>query len=331
MTQNAEGNRAHTPQLVTVFGGTGFVGRHIVQRLAAQGARVRVAVRDPEAGMFLKTMGEQGQIELMQANLRDDASVERAVEGAQKVVISVGLLYEGGRQTFSNIHVGGVARIGHAAAAAGVAKLVHISALGAASDSPAAYGRTKAGGEAALRAAFPGATILRPSVVFGIEDNFFNRLATLTNLSPVIPIFTRSLFDTQGAKFQPVYVGDVADAAVQILNGDQAVGETLELGGPEVVSWRQIAEIVLQATGRKRLLVPVLMGFARFEAFFLEMLPKPLLTRDQLRLMEVDNVVSSAGNGLEALGISPTPMDAVVPGYLARFRRATRRHGLSVE
>lgn len=330
MTQGAEGNRADVPELITVFGGSGFVGRHVIRRLAAQGARVRVAVRDPEAGMYLKTMGDAGQIELLQANLRDDASVARAVAGADKVVISVGLLYESGRQTFANVHVEGVGRVARAATEAGVNKLVHISALGADENGPSAYGRTKAQGEAAVRDGFPTATILRPSVVFGPEDNFFNQLATLSSLSPVMPVFVRSLFDREGAKFQPVYVGDVADAVVLVLNGDQAVGETLELGGPEVCSWREIVERVLHATGRKRLLLPLLLGVVRIEAFFLEMLPKPLVTRDQMRSMEVDNVVS-AGNGLETLGISPTPMEAVVPRYLARFRRPGLQAGLQTE
>jgi len=321
MTQGAERNRANRPELVTVFGGAGFIGRHIVRRLAAQGARVRVAMRDPEAGMFLKTMGDVGQIELMQANLRDDASVARAVDGADKVVTSVGLLSESGRQTFENIHAEGAGRVARAAAQAGVLKLVHISALGADEDSPAAYGRSKARGEALVRESFAAATIVRPSVVFGTEDKFFNQLATLSSLTPVMPIFVRSLFDRDGAKFQPVFVADVADAIVQILNGDEAVGETLELGGPEVYTWRQIVEMVLRITGRTRILAPFMLGIVRFMAFFLEMLPSPLLTRDQMRLMEVDNVVSNAGNGLEKLGLTPTPVEAVVAGYLARFRK----------
>ena len=322
MTQGAEGNQANLPQMVTVFGGAGFIGRHVVRRLAAQGARVRVAMRDPEAGLFLKTMGDVGQIELMQANLRDDASVARAVAGADKVVISVGLLYESGRQTFENIHVEGPARVARAASAAGVRKLVHISALGAAEDSPAAYGRSKAQGEALVRENFAAATIIRPSVVFGTEDNFFNQLATLSSLSPVMPIFVRSLFDRDGASFQPVFVADVAQAIVQILNSDDAVGETLEFGGPDVFSWREIVEMVLRFTGRTRLLVPMMLGIVRFMAFFLEMLPSPLLTRDQMRLMEVDNVVSEVGNGLEKLGLTPTAVEAVVPRYLARFRKS---------
>jgi NADH dehydrogenase len=331
MTQAGGNNRADVPELVTVIGGSGFIGRHVVRRLAAQGARVRVAVRDPNAGLFLKTMGEVGQIDLVQANLRDDASVARVVDGAQKVVISVGLLYEKGRQNFENIHVAGVARIARAARQAGVRKLVHLSALGADEKSPSAYGRSKARGEAALRDEFAAATILRPSVVFGVEDNFINRLAALSSLSPVMPVFTRSLFDRDGPKFQPVFVGDVADAVIKILNSDAARGETLELGGPDVYSWRQIIELVLRATGRRRLLVPIPLSIARIKAFFLEMLPTPPLTRDQLRSMEVDNVVSAAGNGFGALGISPTPLAAVAPGYLARFRRPGLAAGLQVE
>jgi len=326
-----QGNRTGTPKLVTVFGGTGFIGRHVIRRLAAGGVRVRVAVRDPEAGMFLKTMGDVGQIELVQANLRDDASVARAVAGADQVVISVGLLFEGGRQTFEAVHVDGVGRVARAAADAGVGKLVHISALGADEKARSAYSRTKAAGETAIREAFPGATIFRPGVVFGPEDNFFNQLGAMASLSPVMPIFARSMFDFEGAKFQPVFVGDVANAIVQVLDSDDVVGETLELGGPEVVSWRGLVEFVLQATMRNRLLVPFLISLTKVFAFFLELLPSPMLTRDQLRSMEVDNVVSEAGNGLEKLGITPTPMEAVVPGYLARYRRPGRRHGLQHE
>jgi NADH dehydrogenase len=276
-------------------------------------------------------MGDVGQIELFQANLRDDASVARAVAGADQVVISVGLLFEGGRQTFENVHVGGVARVARAAADAGVGKLVHISALGADEKGRSAYSRTKAAGEAAIREAFPEATIFRPSVVFGSEDNFFNQLGSMASLSPIMPIFARSMFDSEGARFQPVFVGDVADAVVHVLSGDDAVGETLELGGPEVLSWRALVEFVLQATMRNRLLVPFLISLTKVFAFFLELLPKPMLTRDQLRSMEVDNVVSEAGNGLEKLGIVPTPIEAVVPGYLARYRRPGRRPGMQHE
>ena len=328
MPGDANGARTDVPELVTVFGGSGFVGRHIVRCLASRGARIRVAVRDPEAGMFLKSMGEVGQIELMQANLRDDASVAAAVAGVDAVVVSVGLLYESGKQTFNAIHVDGMARVAQAAQAAGVSKLVQISAIGADVNSESRYGRTKAEGEQALRDAFPDAVILRPSIIFGPEDGFFNQFGAIAALSPVLPIFAGDLFDRDGTRFQPVYVGDVAQAVFACLDGTGAAGQSYDLGGPQVYTWRELMEMVTRITERRRVLMPVLLNLAAVMAFFLEFWPAPLLTRDQLRQLANDNVAAEGAAGLAELGVAPTPAGSILPSYLARYRSPGKHSGL---
>ncbi len=264
-------------RVVTVFGGSGFLGRHMVRRLAASGVRLRIAVRDPEAAAFLKPLGDVGQIVALQANVRDDASVALAVEGADAVINLVGILYESGRQTFRAVHVEGARRIARAAKQANVRSLVHVSAIGAAPDSLANYARTKAEGEAAVREEFPKAVLLRPSIVFGPEDNFFNLFASLARLVPALP-----LIGGGKTRMQPVYVSDVAGAVMHVLDGH--AGETFELGGPQVFTFRALLERMLETIERQRLLIPVPFWAARLEAFFLERLPKPLLTRDQVRL-----------------------------------------------
>ncbi|MFQ5785785.1 MAG: complex I NDUFA9 subunit family protein [Alphaproteobacteria bacterium] len=328
---------ALTGRRITVVGGTGFVGRHLVRRLAAAGARLRVVARDPERGLFLKPMGDPGQIALLRGSLLDPASLDAACASAEAVVNLVGILYESGRQTFAAIHAQGAGNLAKAAAAAGAGRFVQVSAIGATPHSPAAYARSKAAGEAAVGEAFAGATILRPSIVFGPEDDFFNRFAALARLSPVLPLIGGDVFDERlfggmlfrghrfGAgtpRFQPVYVGDVAEAIVRILCDPATAGEIYELGGPQVYSFRELLEIVLRATGRRRLLVPLPFWAAKFEAAFLERLPKPLLTRDQVKLLMRDNVVSGEAPGLAELGIAPTAVETEVPVYLARFRRA---------
>ena len=302
--------------LVAVFGGTGFIGRHLVRRLAKAGARVRVVARDPEAGMFLKPMGEPGQIILDRGNLLDAGSVAEAVAGADIVVNLVGVLYESGPYTFAAVHVEGARSVAEAAKAAGARRLVHLSAIGASNRSPALYARTKAAGEAAVGKAFPGATIVRPSIVFGPEDDFFNRFAALARLTPVLP-----LYGGGRTRFQPVYVGDVAEAIMRILEDTQTAGKTYELGGPHVYTFREVLEIVLRETGRARLLVPLPFWVANLQARVFELLPKPLLTRDQVKMLARDNVVGRKAHGLADLGITPTAVEAVVPGYLVRHRR----------
>jgi NADH dehydrogenase len=299
-------------RVITVFGGSGFIGRHLVQRLAAGGWIVRVGVRDPEAASFLKTMGDAGQIVPMAADVTDPASTAAAIDGAEAVVNLVGILYERGRRTFQRVHVDGAATVARAAHEAGAKRLVQMSAIGADPDSPAAYGRTKAAGEDAAKAAFPGVSVVRPSVVFGPEDDFFNRFASMARILPVLPVFDVS--------FQPVYVGDVADAIVRILDDPATAGRTYELGGPRVIRFRELMEIVLEETGRRCLLLPLPLAVAELQATFMELLPKPPLTRDQVKLLGRDNVVDPGAATLKDLGIEPTAIEVVVPTYLHRYR-----------
>lgn len=305
------------PQLVTVFGGSGFIGRYVVRRLARAGHRVRVAIRRPDEGLFLKPFGGVGQIDLMQANIRDDASVARAVAGADAVVNLVGILYEGGRQTFDAVQAEGAGRIARAAAAAGVARLIHVSAIGADAASPSGYARAKAEGEAQVRAGFPQATILRPSVVFGAEDDFFNRFGRMARISPFLP-----LIGGGQTRFQPVFVDDVAAAIFNALTSVDAAGRIYELGGPKVYTFEDIMNLVLETTCRRCALVPVPFAPAKLLGSLLGLLPVPPLTRDQVVLLERDNVVDPGQPGLADLGVAPTPAEAVVESYLARYRRA---------
>ncbi|MEX0839848.1 MAG: complex I NDUFA9 subunit family protein [Parvibaculum sp.] len=305
---------------ITVFGGSGFLGRHTVQALARRGYRVRVAVRRPNDAQFLRPMGVVGQVEPVQANIRDDASVAAAVAGADAVVNLVGILYESGRQKFAAVQADGATRVARAAAAAGVSAFVHVSAIGADSESPSAYARSKAEGEAGVRAAIPGAVILRPSIVFGPEDEFFNRFAALARLSPLLP-----LIGGGHTRFQPVYVKNVAEAIASAVTHMNMAGLTYELGGPEVLTFRELMERMLHEIARKRLLLTIPFALARLQAVFLQLLPRPLLTVDQVRQLAVDNVVSDAakaeGRTLEGLGVAPTALASVLPSYLHRFRR----------
>jgi uncharacterized protein YbjT (DUF2867 family) len=301
--------------LVTVFGGSGFIGRHLVRRLCAKGWRVRVAVRRPNEALFLKPMGDVGQVQLVQANIRDDGSVRAAVSGSDYVINLVGILFESGKQSFSAVQAEGPGRIGAAASAAGVKRVVQISAIGANAESESDYAKSKAAGEAALHAAFPSATILRPSIVFGPEDDFFNRFASLARMLPMLP-----LIGGGETRFQPVYVADVADAIMAVLADGTTAGKTFELGGPRVYSFRELMEIVLHETGRRRPLIAIPLGLAKLKAWFLQLLPNPMLTVDQVKLLAYDNVVSEGAAGLKALGITPTTVEAIVPSYLWRFR-----------
>ena len=305
--------------LITVFGGSGFIGRALVQRLAETGACIRVAVRDPEQAMPLKPLGDVGQIVPIQANVRNDASVRAAVAGAGAVVNLVGILYPSGAQTFEAVHRQAAERIAKAAAAEGASRFVHMSALGVAKESPSVYARTKAAGEEAVRAAFPAAAIIRPSVVFGPGDGFFNLFASLARFTPVLP-----LVGGGATRFQPVYVGDVADAMAKILADPTLGGKTYELGGTHIYTFKELMQLVLRETGMRRLLVPVPFGVASFEAAFLEMLPKPPLTRDQVALLRSDNVVGGQHPGLADLGITPTAAEVILPFYMDMYRKGGR-------
>jgi NADH dehydrogenase len=305
--------------VATVFGGSGFIGRYVVKRLAAAGHVVRVAVRDPDGALFLKPMGAVGQIVPLRADVTRPAEVEAAVAGADLVVSLVGILFEKPQRTFDAVQAAAPGTIARAAAAAGVRRLVHVSAIGADASSDAAYARTKAAGEAGVRAAYPHATILRPSIVFGPEDGFFNRFAAMAGLLPALP-----LIGGGHTRFQPVHVGDVADAVMAALTRDDAPGRTFELGGPRVYTFRELLAYILEVTGRRRALIYVDWRLAMLQGRLGELLPTPPITRDQVRLLRRDNVVADGMPGLADLGITPKAVEAVVPGYLARFRRGGR-------
>jgi uncharacterized protein YbjT (DUF2867 family) len=302
-------------QRITVFGASGFIGRHVVRRLAAQGWVVRAAVRDVVAAQFLKPMGAVGQIVPMRADVTDAASVARAIEGASAVINLVGILHGRGKRSFAAIHAEAPGRMALAARQAGATRFIHVSAIGAATSSPSAYARSKAEGEALVAKAFPGATILRPSIVFGPEDSFFNRFAALARISPVLPLIGggRTLF-------QPVYVGDVADAVMRVLGDPATRGRVYELGGPRVYSFRALMEFMLASIGRRRWLLNLPVPIAMAQASVLQCLPAPPLTVDQVRLLQRDNVVAPGMPGLPDLGIQPATIELIVPGYLDRFR-----------
>jgi NADH dehydrogenase len=307
--------------LVTVFGGSGFLGRNVVRALAKREYRIRVAVRRPELAGHLQPLGRVGQIHAVQANLRYPASVEAAMRDSHAAINLVGILAEGGAQTFDAVQARGAGTVARAAAVVG-ADMVHISAIGADENSLSSYGRSKAAGEKAVLAAVPSATILRPSVVFGPEDQFTNRFASLARISPALPLIGGGV-----NRMQPVYVGDVARAVADAVDGKTKPGATYELGGPEVLTMREIMEIILVITGRQRMLISLPFGLAKLQAMFLQFAPGALkLTPDQVALLRSDNVVSdgakAAGLTLEGLGITPDSLEAIAQQYLWRFRAA---------
>jgi NADH dehydrogenase len=321
-------------KLITVFGGTGFIGRHLVQRLAARGARVRVAVRHPKDAAPLQPMGDVGQIAAVQASVTHEGSVRAAMAGADVVVNLVGILYESRRMTFDAVHRQGAETVALAAKDSGVGRLVHMSALGANPESHSLYAVSKAAGEEAVRAAFPEAAIMRPGVVFGPGDGFFNLFAWMASLSPVLPVFgcpkpsfhdgAIDIYGDGGVKFQPIYVGDVAAAIVKCIENPAHAGRTFELGGPAIYSFKQIMEMICRETGRRRLLIPTPYLLAKINAVFLQLLPKPLLTTDQVELLKQDNVVSGELPTLADLGIEPTGPEGIIPTYLDRYRPGGR-------
>jgi uncharacterized protein YbjT (DUF2867 family) len=321
-------NPNHT-RLVTVFGGSGFVGRHVVRALAQAGWRVRVACRRPDLAFHLQPLGRVGQIQLVQANVRYPASVASAVKGADAIVNLVGVLTPRGRQGFEAVHAFGARTIALAAKLAGIETFIHVSAIGADENSEASYARSKGLGERGVREALPSASIVRPSIIFGPEDDFFNRFAAIARLSPVLP-----LFGGGNTKFQPVYVGDVANAITRLCEGDIS-GHTFELGGPDVKSFEELMRYICAETGRSRLFAPIPWGLAKVPAFGLELANKLsfgiwpdwlTVTRDQIELLKSNNVVSTnaaaEGRTLQGLGIQPESFDTIVPTYLYRFRKA---------
>lgn len=306
-------------RLVTIFGGSGFVGRHLVRRLAREGWAVRVAVRDPVAAAFLKPAGGIGQVVPVACDVGDAGSVATVLAGATAAVNLVGIL-NGRDRDFQRIHVDGARNIAAAARDAGVGRLIHLSAIGADAASPSGYARTKAEGEAAVAQAFPGAAILRPSVIFGPEDRFFNLFAAIARVLPVVPVPGDGRM-----RMQPVFVGDVAGAIATALEDPAARGRTYELGGPRVYSLREMMALMLKVTRRRRLLLPWPLWLMSLEAFFLERLPGRVLTRDQVRLLARDSLVAADAATLADLGIAPTPAEAVLPTYLDRFRPPTHQ------
>ena len=308
-------------KLVTIIGGSGFVGRYVARRLAKDGWRVRVAVRRPNEALFVKPYGVVGQVEPVACNIRDDASVRAVMRGADAVVNCVGVLNGVGANTFDAVQAEGAGRVARIAAELGIGRLVHISAIGADSGSDSDYARTKGEGEAAVLAAFPTAVILRPSIVFGTEDQFFNRFAGMTRMGPVLPVVGA------GTRFQPVYVDDVAQAAVKALDGEAAPG-VYELGGPEVDTFRGLMGRMLKVIQRRRAVIglPFFLariigfGFDMVQAVTLGLIQNKMITRDQVRNLARDNVVSPGARGFAELGITPTAMEAVLPEYLWRYR-----------
>jgi NADH dehydrogenase len=320
--------------VATVFGGTGFIGRHVIRRLARQGVRVRVATRRPDRALFLKPMGDVGQIVPLAVRYGDDASLARSLDGADWVINLVGILIERPGQRFEALHARLPGRLGALAQRAGATRFVQLSSIGADLASPAAYARTKAAGELAAREAFPAVTVLRPSVVFGPEDDFFNLLGALSRLMPAFPVFFAGLprLDSAegllrlhlpaagAARLQPVYVGDVADAALAVLNEPRTAGATYELGGPTVYTFKALIELALEVVARRRWLVPVPYALLEAAAFVAQAIPYAPLNPDTVRLMKLDNVVTPGAPGLEALGITPTAAELILPTYLHVYR-----------
>jgi len=305
--------------LITIYGGSGFLGRHVVRALAKRNYRIRVAVRRPDLAFHLQPLGRVGQIHAVQANLRSAASVEAAARDASVVINLVGILFERGRQRFDAVHTLGAEQVALAAKTHG-ARIVHVSAIGADQTSPAQYARSKAAGERLVLAAQPDAVIMRPSILFGPEDDFFNRFAAMATLSPALP-----LIGGGNTRFQPVFVGDVATAIADAVDGKLRGGTVYELGGPEVRTFKELLQFILATIERKRLLLPFPFFLAKLQAMALQFLPMPLLTPDQVDMLRIDNVVSDAaradGRTLQGIGITPETIEAIVPGYLWRFRK----------
>lgn len=303
-----------TQKIATIFGGTGFVGRHVVRRLARAGYTVKVATRTAEQAYFLKPCGTPGQIVPIAYDSRNPRSIATAVAGAQTVINATGILYEKKRKDFIRVHTDLPRMIAESCRDAGVSDFIHISALGV-DRGKSRYAASKRAGEQAARAAFPATAILRPSVIFGPEDDFFNKFAELARYLPTLP-----LIGGGKTRFQPVYVGDVGDAVMACIGNAGAAGKTFELGGPETVTFREIYERLFRITGRRRALVSLPFGAAKFQAFFMQMLPHPLLTRDQVESLKTDSIVTPGALTLVTLGIAPRPMDGILRDYLEYAR-----------
>jgi len=304
---------------IAVIGGTGFIGRQIVEALARKGVRIKVLARNADRAKFLKPMGEVGQISIISGSALDDAALDQVMSGCNAVINTIGILSESGTQRFESLQAELPGRIGQRAAQNNMSAVVHLSAIGADLNSPSLYAQTKAKGEAALREAFPDAIILRPSLVFGAGDGFFNSFATMAVMGQGLPLIGGGT-----NKMQPVYVGDVAAAVVAVLASPKARGKTYELGGPAVMRFRDAMAFILKQTKRRRLLIPVPHAVMNIAASAMAILPNPPVTRDQLKLLKVDNVVAEDALGLRDLGIDPTPIELIVPSYLERYQPGGR-------
>ena len=301
---------------VTVLGASGFIGRYVVKRLAAEGVVICACSRHARDAGFLRPMGDVGQVATFDVDIGNERALAAVIAGSDAVINAVGIIAERGKQNFESVHHQGPARLAKLAKEAGVRHFVHISSIAADPSAPPAYARTKAAGEEAVRAAFPDAVILRPALVFGPEDSFFNRFAAMARFMPALP-----LIGDGHTKFQPVFVGDVAAAVIAALKQADAAGKTYEIAGPVVFDLKQLFAILLNVIGRRRLLLPIPLGLASFEAFFLEFLPRPPLTRDQVRMLKRDAVARPGAPGLSKLGITPQALELVLPSYLDRYRR----------
>jgi NADH dehydrogenase len=326
---------------ITIFGGSGFIGRYLVKRLCSDGWEVRVAVRDYEAGQFLKPLGDVGQVVIWQADIVNLDQVMSAIDSADAVVNLVGVLFESKHYSFNRVHNNGIQNIAEASKAFDVKKLIHVSALGASENSSSKYSQSKAKGEKFVSEIFQKVTILRPSVIFGPDDGFFNMFAGLARYLPFLPVFgcpvlpkvslnsktgiSIDFYGAGGTKFQPVYVGDVADAIIKCLNLKGTSGKTYDLGGPVIYSFKELMELMLSVINRNRVLVPIPFMVARVEAFFLQMFPNPILTCDQVELLKYDNIVSNDANQFKQLGIKPKSAELILPEYLSRFARPSGR------
>jgi len=308
-------------KLITLIGGSGFVGRHVAQALARRGYRIRVACRRPDLAGHVQPLGTPGQVMPVQANVRYPASLAAVCEGAFAVVNLTGILYSSGAQSFEAVHVFGAEASARAAKAARARLFIQLSALGASPNSSSDYAKSKAEGETRAKAAFPGTIIVRPSIIFGPEDSFFNRFAALSRFAPALPLIGGG--DT---KFAPVFAGDAAEAIARLIDRGDADGTTYEFGGPQELTFKQLLQFTLDTVGRKRLLVPIPWAVAKLQAMILGLLPRPLLTTDQVELLRSDNVVSDDAKRdrrtLEGLGIAPSGIEAIVPSYLYRYRKA---------
>jgi NADH dehydrogenase len=303
-------------KIVTVVGGTGFVGRYVVKLLATRGYTIRVIARNPELALHLKTAGDVGQVVLVPGNLARPQSLQGKLDNSWAVVNLVGILFESTRQNFSAVHAKGAEKLAQLAKPAGAERFVHMSSLGVDKMVKSKYAHTKAMGEKAVRAAFPEATILRPSVIFGNEDQFFNSFASMAQLFRALP-----LIGGGHTKFQPVYVNDVAQAVVAALEKDSTQGEIYELGGPDTYSFRELLKYVCKVTGRSPLMLPIPFGLASLIGYFTQLLPRPPITHDQVGMLEHDSVVSIGAKTFRDLGITPTALETVVPQYLARYAK----------